>query len=115
MNIESTVGDDGICRISIGDEKIVGGRQSARMKDIVRNTLNGQDRLFMINMVDVEWLTPSGIGIFISMLKTIREAGGRLALYAVHDKVTSLLTVTKLITVFDLFVTEVEAKAFLLE
>jgi anti-sigma B factor antagonist len=51
----------------------------------------------------VEWMNSTGLGILISGLTTLRNNGGELKLACVTDKIQSLLTITKLITVFENF------------
>ncbi len=57
----------------------------------------------MIDLKEVDWMNSTGLGIMISCLKTVREAGGDMKLANVTDKIKSLLTITKLITVFDAY------------
>ena len=46
-------------------------------------------------------MNSNGLGILISGLTTLRNNGGELKLARVTEKIESLLTITKLITVFD--------------
>ena len=48
-------------------------------------------------------MNSTGLGILISGLTTMRNNGGELKLANVTEKIQSLLTITKLITVFETF------------
>jgi len=50
-----------------------------------------------------------GLGILISTLTTARKNSGDLVLCCISEKIESLLTATKLITVFKTFDSEEEA------
>jgi anti-sigma B factor antagonist len=49
----------------------------------------------------VSFRNSSGLGILISALTSLRNAGGDLKICGASDRIESLLIVTKLITVFD--------------
>jgi anti-sigma B factor antagonist len=53
-----------------------------------------------MDLSKVDWMNSSGLGILISGLTTIKNAGGELRLAKVTDKIQSLLLITKLISVF---------------
>jgi len=55
---------------------------------------------FVIDMARVDWMNSVGLGMLISALTTIKNAGGRLVLANI-TKIESILTITRLITVFD--------------
>ena len=48
-------------------------------------------------------MNSSGLGMLISAMTTLRNAGGDLRLANVADRIQSLLVITKLITVFKHF------------
>ena len=60
-------------------------------------------RLSRPDLAKVDWMNSTGLGILISGLTTLRNNGGELKLANVTEKIQSLLTITKLITVFENF------------
>jgi anti-sigma B factor antagonist len=56
-------------------------------------------------------MNSTGLGILISCLTTLKNAGGELKLSNVTDNIKSLLTITKLVTVFDTYDSSDEAIA----
>jgi len=54
-------------------------------------------------------MNSTGLGILISGLTTLKNNGGELKLANVTDKIQSLLTITKLVTVFEAYDSTEEA------
>ena len=83
--------------------KIMGGPDATVLKEAIRDYVNQNKKNVVIDLAEVDWMNSTGLGIMISCLKTVREAGGEMKLANVTDKIKSLLTITKLITVFDAY------------
>ena len=54
-----------------------------------------------MDLGEVEWMNSSGLGLLISSLTTTRNSGGEMKLARATDKITSLLVITKLNSVFE--------------
>lgn len=89
--------------------KIMGGPDAIMLHDYLHDLINQDKRKVVIDLSKVEWMNSTGLGILISGLTTLRNNGGELKLANVTDKIQSLLTITKLITVFENFDTVEEA------
>jgi anti-sigma B factor antagonist len=89
-------------RITIGEGTIV-------LKDTVRNLLQRNEKKILLNLADVSYIDSSGIGELVSSFTTVGNQGGKLKLLSLTKKVHDLLSITKLLTVFEVF--EDEAKA----
>jgi len=57
----------------------------------------------VVDLSKVKFMNSSGLGMLISGMTTMRNAGGDLRLANVADRIQSLLVITKLITVFKHF------------
>ena len=79
--------------------KIMGGEESTRFHGRVRENINLNKKN---NMEKVDWINSVGLGMLISALTTIKNAGGRLVLVNITS-IESILALTRLITVFDHF------------
>ena len=67
----------------------------------------------VVDLSKVKFMNSSGLGMLISAMTTMRNAGGDLRLANVADRIQSLLVITKLITVFKHFDSvEAAAKSF---
>ena len=91
--------------------KIMGGPDATALKEAIRDYVNQNKKNVVIDLAEVDWMNSTGLGIMISCLKTVKEAGGELKLSNVTDKIKSLLTITKLVTVFDAYNSTDEAIA----
>ena len=83
--------------------KIMGGPDATALRESVRDLINEDKKKVIIDLAGVDWMNSTGLGILISCLTTLKNAGGELKLSNVTDKIKSLLTITKLITVFDTY------------
>jgi anti-sigma B factor antagonist len=83
--------------------KIMGGPDATMLHDHLHELIDQGKKQVVIDLSKVEWMNSTGLGILISGLTTLRNNGGELKLARVTDKIESLLTITKLITVFEHF------------
>jgi anti-sigma B factor antagonist len=81
--------------------KIMGGPDATMMKETLHEMVSHNKKKVVIDLAGVEWMNSTGLGILISSLSTIKTKGGELRLANITEKIESLLTITKLITVFD--------------
>jgi len=63
----------------------------------------------LLNLAGVGYIDSSGIGELVSSYTAINKDGGHLKLLSLTEKLRDLLTITKLLTVFDAYETESEA------
>jgi len=80
--------------------KIMGGPESTAMHDLLHDLIEQGKKSVVIDLGKVDWMNSTGLGLLISGLTTLRKSGGELKLANVTDKIQSLLTITKLITIF---------------
>ena len=81
--------------------KIMGGPDATLLHDKLHNFIDQSKKKIIIDLSKVELMNSTGLGILISGLTTMKNNGGELKLAAVTEKIQSLLTITKLITVFE--------------
>ena len=81
--------------------KIMGGPDATLLHDKLHDYIDQNKKKVIIDLSKVEWMNSTGLGILISGLTTMRNNGGELKLAGITEKIESLLTITKLITVFD--------------
>jgi anti-sigma B factor antagonist len=68
----------------------------------------GKKRI-LLNLAAVSYIDSSGIGELVSSYTAIGKDGGQLKLLNLTQKLQDLLTITKLLTVFDVYDNEAEA------
>jgi anti-sigma B factor antagonist len=81
----------------------MGGPDATSLRENVRDLVKDDKKKIVIDLAGVDWMNSTGLGILISCLTTLRNAQGELKLSNVTDKIKSLLTITKLVTVFDTY------------
>lgn len=81
--------------------KIMGGPDASLIQDKLYEYLEKDRKQMVIDLAGVEWMNSTGLGILISSYTTLRNNNGELKLANITDKIKSLLTITKLATVFD--------------
>jgi anti-sigma B factor antagonist len=83
--------------------KIMGGPESTAMHDLLHELIDQKKTNVVIDLGKVDWMNSTGLGLLISGLTTLRKSDGELRLANVTEKIQSLLTITKLVTVFKAF------------
>jgi anti-sigma B factor antagonist len=107
LNIsERTAGDVTILDM---DGKITIGEGSVALRTAIRRLLEEGKKKILLNLARVGYIDSSGIGELVSSYTAINKDGGQLKLLNLTQKLQDLLTITKLLTVFDVYDSEQEA------
>lgn len=91
--------------------KITIGEGSVQLREAVRKLLDDGKKKLLLNLGDVSYVDSSGIGELVSSYTTTNNNGGQLKLLNQTKKIHDLLTITKLLTVFETFDNEGNAVA----
>ena len=91
--------------------KITIGAGDVALREAVNEALDAGSTKILINLSGVTTADSSGIGEMVSAYTTVTNRGGALKLCELPSKVSDVLQITQLITVFDIFETEDEAIA----
>ena len=91
--------------------RITIGSGEEALRNATQEILNNGAKKVVINMGGVTMIDSSGIGELVSAYTTATNRGAKLKLANIPAKVSDVLTITQLITVFDVFDTEDEAVA----
>ena len=89
--------------------KITLGEGDELLKDKVNSVVNQGHRKMVLNLADVPYLDSAGLGEVVRAYTTMSRQGGHLKLLNLTKRITDLLVITKLITVFETFDSESEA------
>jgi anti-sigma B factor antagonist len=79
---------------------VMGGPDGAKLHDQLHEMKEAGKNNVVVDLAKVKFMNSSGLGMLISGMTTMRNAGGDLRLARVADRIQSLLVITKLITVF---------------
>ena len=91
--------------------KITIGSGDIQLRDTITKLLEGGKSNILVNMKEVTAIDSSGIGELVGCYTTVTNKGGKLRLLHLPPKIQDVLTVTQLITVFDVYENETEAVA----
>ena len=91
------------------DGKITIGEGSVALRMAIRRLLEEGKKKILLNLARVGYIDSSGIGELVSSYTAINKEGGQLKLLNLTQKIQDLLTITKLLTVFDVYDSEAEA------
>lgn len=88
---------------------VMGGPDGSKLHDTLHDLKENDKTNVIVDLSKVKFMNSSGLGMLISGMTTMRNAGGDLRLAKVADRIQSLLVITRLITVFKHFDTVDEA------
>ena len=86
--------------------KITIGTGDVALRNSIHQVIENGAKKILINMSDVSTIDSSGIGELVSAYTTATNRGAKLKLYNLPAKVSDILTITQLITVFDVYDSE---------
>jgi len=89
--------------------KITIGEGSVSLRSAIRRLIEEGKKKILLNLAQVSYVDSSGIGELVSSFTTINREGGQLKLLNLTQKIQDLLTITKLLTVFDVYDDEATA------
>ena len=104
--VERTVSDvtvldlKGKMTLGVGDELL---------KDKINSLLAAGKKKLLLNLEAVPYIDSAGLGEVVRTYTTVSRQGGSLKLLNLTKRIEDLLSITKLLTVFDTFDSEAEA------
>jgi anti-anti-sigma factor len=91
--------------------KITIGAGDIALRNAVMEALNSGASKILVNLRDVTTIDSSGVGELVSAYTTVTNRGGKLKLSNLPSKVSDILQITSLITIFEVYDGEAEAIA----
>ena len=91
--------------------KITIGSGDLKMRETIHQALGDGSKKILIDMAGVTTIDSSGVGELVGCYTTATHKGAKLKLMNLPNKIQDVLTVTQLITVFDVYSSEAEAVA----
>jgi anti-sigma B factor antagonist len=107
MQIEERVVND----VTILDlkGKITLGDGDEILKDKINSLVLQNRRRILLNLAEVPYIDSAGLGEVVRTYTTVSRQGGQLKLVNLTKRITDLLSITKLLTVFETFDSETDA------
>ena len=110
LTITRRAGIGGVAILDLTDE-ICRGDQNILLKETIRSLVEQNVTKIVLNFADVTKIDSSGLGEIVSGYVTVQLAGGDMKLSNLGNHVSELMTMTKLLRLFDVFHDEIEAVA----
>jgi anti-sigma B factor antagonist len=89
--------------------KITLGEGDETLKDKINSLLHQDRKKLLLNLADVPYIDSAGLGEVVRTYTTVSRQGGQLKLVNLTKRITDLLSITKLLTVFETFDVEQDA------
>jgi anti-sigma B factor antagonist len=103
---ERTIGDVLVLDIK---GRITLGEGDELLKDKVNSLLNQGNKKIVLNLAEVPYVDSAGLGEIVRTYTTVSRQGGSLKLLNLTKRITDLLAITKLLTVFEVYESETDA------
>ncbi len=85
------------------------GEGDELLKDKVNSLILQGRKKLVLNLADVPYVDSAGLGEIVRTYTTVTKQGGSLKLANLTKRITDLLSITKLLTVFDTYDSEADA------
>jgi len=89
--------------------RIPGGEGEKIIREAITRLAGSGPARIIINFAGVSYLDSSIVGEIVRTLTTVSRAGGKLKLLSLPERVRRLLSMTRLITIFEVYESEDEA------
>ncbi|MSO45301.1 MAG: anti-sigma factor antagonist [Acidobacteria bacterium] len=103
---ERTAGDVTILDVN---GKMTLGEGAEALKDKVNSLVHEGRKKLVLNLAAVPYIDSAGLGEIVRTYTTVSRQGGSLKLLNLTKRITDLLSITKLLTVFETYDNEADA------
>ena len=104
--VERTVNDVTVLDLK---GKMTLGEGDEMLKDKINGLLAAKKKKLVLNLEGVPYIDSAGLGEIVRTFTTVSRQGGKLKLLNLTKRIEDLLSITKLLTVFETFDSEAEA------
>ena len=89
--------------------KMTLGEGDELLKDKINSLLAAGKKKLLLNLEGVPYIDSAGLGEVVRTYTTVSRQGGSLKLLSLTKRITDLLAITKLLTVFETYDNEADA------
>jgi anti-sigma B factor antagonist len=89
--------------------KITLGDGDELLKDKIASLIQQGRKKILMNLAEVPYIDSAGLGELVRTYTTVSRQGGHLKLLSLTKRITDLLAITKLLTVFETYDSEADA------
>ena len=89
--------------------RVTMGEGDELLKDKVNSLVNQGQKKIVLNLAEVPYIDSAVLGEIVRTYTTVSRQGGSLKLLSLTKRITDLLSITKLLTVFETYDNEADA------
>jgi anti-sigma B factor antagonist len=89
--------------------KMTLGEGDELLREKIASLVNAGQKSLLLNLEGVPYIDSAGLGEMVRSYTTVSRQGGKLKLLNLTKRIEDLLSITKLLTVFETFESEAEA------
>lgn len=89
--------------------ELIDKNQAKELLANIDTLIAGGENKIVLNFEKLDYINSSGLNVVLNILTKTRKSGGDTAICAVNKKVTELLVITKLDSIFNVSESETEA------
>ena len=89
--------------------KMTLGEGDELLREKIASLVNAGQKNLLLNLDGVPYIDSAGLGEMVRSYTTVSRKGGKLKLLNLTKRIEDLLSITKLLTVFETFESEAEA------
>ena len=104
---ERTVGD--VVIVDVSGKITLGEGGDVVLKDKMRSLIQQGNKKLLLNLGGVSYVDSAGLGEIVQAYATVNKDGGKLKLLNITKRIKDLLSITKLLTVFECHENEADA------
>jgi anti-sigma B factor antagonist len=104
---ERTAGD--VMIVDVSGKVTLGDGGDAMLKDKMGSLVQQGQKKVLLNLGDVSYVDSAGLGAIVQAYATLNKNGGSLRLLNATKRIKDLLSITKLLTIFETYDNEAEA------
>ena len=86
--------------------KVQIGESSTELRTSLRGLVQEGEKNILLNLAEVSHIDSSGLGEFVGGSASLRRNGGEIKLLNLTERINELMTITKLLTVFEIYENE---------
>ncbi len=109
MGVQLTARElDGIVVVDVAGRLTLSDSRT-QLRDLVHVFTGNGRKYFLINLAGVDFVDSDGLGELVRCYSVVRQVGGEMKLVNVHQRVQTLLNMTRLINLFEIHSAEAVA------
>ena len=99
---------DGVTILDLSG-RLVLDQGDAAFRDCIADLLTRGQNQVLLNLQNVSYIDSAGVGVLVAKMLSVRRTGGDMKLLHLTPRSSRVMTITKLLTVFEAFDDEEEA------